>query len=191
VTLNISATHRSGATAKGRSTATAEGKRSPRRQRLYDEMVAEMTAWNPRERMGIFRKWLAGSLSLIHLHVLSILEADGPMSMSALADALDVSVASATGIVSRMEQRGLVERRHGDRDRRIVLVDRAEAGKRITQEITEIRRIGLIKLLDRLTEAEMRSFIVGVRAVKNARAALAAEAETLAADSPTSHEGRR
>jgi DNA-binding MarR family transcriptional regulator len=90
-----------------------------------------------------------------------------------------------------MEQRGLVERRHGDRDRRIVLVDRAEAGKRITQEITEIRRIGLIKLLDRLTEAEMRSFIVGVRAVKNARAALAAEAETLAADSPTSHEGRR
>jgi DNA-binding MarR family transcriptional regulator len=167
--LNISATHK--------NLSPAEAKRSARRQRLYDEMVAEMTAWNPRERMGIFRKWLAGSLSLIHLHVLSVLEADGPMSMSALAEALDVSVASATGIVTRMEQRGLVERRHDDRDRRVVLVDRAEGGKRITQEITETRRLGLTMLLDRLTEDEMRAFIVGVRAVKKARAALAEEAE--------------
>ena len=59
----------------------------------------------------MFRRWLAGSLSIVHLHVLTILEADGPLSMGKLAEALDVSVASATGIVDRMEQRGLVERR--------------------------------------------------------------------------------
>ena len=81
-----------------------------------------MTSWSPRDRMNVFRSWLKGSLSLIHLHVLTVLEADGPLPMSQLADTLDVSVASATGIVSRMEERGLVERQHDETDRRVVLV---------------------------------------------------------------------
>ena len=39
--------------------------------------------------------------------------------MSQLAEALDVSQASATGIVDRMEQRGLVSRQRNDEDRRV------------------------------------------------------------------------
>jgi DNA-binding MarR family transcriptional regulator len=94
VTLNIS----SGGTAS----AGAD------RQGVAGEVLDELTSWNPRERMDEFRTWVAGSLSLIHLHVLSRLEADGPVSMTHLAEALDVSVASVTGIVDRLEGRGLV-----------------------------------------------------------------------------------
>ena len=93
-------------------------------------IVDELTNWNPRERMGMFRKWLEGSLSIVQLHVLTVLETAGPLPMGKLADALDVSVASATGIVDRMEQRGLVERRHDEADRRIVLVHPTEIRSR-------------------------------------------------------------
>jgi DNA-binding MarR family transcriptional regulator len=68
------------------------------RDTLIAELVEEMTSWSPRERIDAFRSWLKGSLSLIHLHVLTVLEADGPLPMSRLAETLDVSVASAAGI---------------------------------------------------------------------------------------------
>src|SRR4051794_41853404 len=64
------------------------------------------------------RQWPGGRLSLVHLNVLMTLEAEGPLPMGALAEAMDVSQASVTGIVDRMEQRDLVERQRGDEDRR-------------------------------------------------------------------------
>jgi DNA-binding MarR family transcriptional regulator len=143
-----------------------------RRDAMVEAILDELTAWNPRERMGMFRKWLQGSLSIVHLHVLTILEAAGSMPMGKLADALDVSVASATGIVDRMEQRGLVERRHHPDDRRIVLVHPTEAGLRVFSDIDELRRQNLGAILARLTEEELQSTLIGLRAMSAARATI-------------------
>ena len=136
------------------------------------EVVDELTSWKPQDREKVFRTWLKGSLSLIHLHVLTVLEADGPMPMSRLADTLDVSVASTTGIVTRMEERGLVERRHDRDDRRVVLVSPTEAGVAVFRDMMAARREHLTELLARLTETELESFLVGLRAVRAARAAV-------------------
>lgn len=136
--------------------------------------MKELGAWNPRERMGMFRRWLQGSLSIIQLHVLTVLEGEGPISMSRLADALDVSVASATGIVDRMEQRGLVERRHAETDRRVVLVHATRAGEEIFSELELHRRMMLKEVLSRLTNEELKSCLVGMRAMARARAELTA-----------------
>ncbi len=146
-----------------------------RRDTLLTEVVGEMTAWNPRERMGMVRRWLAGSLSIVHLHVLTVLETGGPLPMGRLADALDVSVASATGIVDRMEQRGLIERRDDDRDRRVVVVHATAAGLHVFSDLDEQRRASLGTLLQRLTDHELRSFRVGLRAMRAAREAMAAD----------------
>src|ERR1700675_1178595 len=118
-----------------------------RHRRLADELANELASWNPRERMGAFKAWHRGALSLVHLNVVTVIEADGALSMGRLAEALDVSVASVTGIVSRMEQRGLVERRHGEDDRRVVVVHLTEAGARIFRDIEARRREGLGRLL--------------------------------------------
>src|SRR6187551_2454533 len=122
---------------------------------MVHAVIDELTAWNPRERMGMFRKWLAGSLSIVQLHVLTILEASGPVPMGKLADALDVSVASATGIVDRMEQRGLVERGQQADDRRVVLVEPTVAGLAVFSDLDTHRRAGVAKLLERMTDAEL------------------------------------
>jgi DNA-binding MarR family transcriptional regulator len=145
------------------------------RDTLTAELVEEMTSWSPRERMNVFRSWLKGSLSLIHLHVLTVLEADGPMPMSRLAETLDVSVASTTGIIGRMEERGLVERSHGETDRRVVLVRPTEAGIAIFRDMTEHRRQSLTHLFARLTDLELSALLTGLRAMREARLALHVE----------------
>ena len=49
-------------------------------------------------------------VSMTHLHVMWRLEEAGELTMSRLAEFLDVSLSNATGLIDRMEERGLVER---------------------------------------------------------------------------------
>ena len=161
----------------GPATSETPGRRAtgPGRDARIGEIVDELTSWSPRDRMHMFKNWLKGSLSLIHLHVLTVLEMGGPLPMSKLADTLDVSVASATGIVSRMEERNLVERQHDDQDRRVVLVVPTETGLGVFRDMMEQRREHLAELLRHLSDDELDAFLVGMRAIRAARQAMHAE----------------
>jgi DNA-binding MarR family transcriptional regulator len=143
------------------------------RRRVLDDLLDELTSWGPRERAGAFRQWLRGSLSLVHLHVLTVLEARGPLSMTKLAEELDVSVASLTGIVDRMASRGLVERQREPDDRRVIVVHPTEAGGAVFSEMAAERRRHLEPLLDRMTDDELESFLVGLRALRRVRSEMA------------------
>ena len=154
-----------------------------------DEVVDELTSWNPRERSDAFRQWVRGSLSLVHLHVLTVLESDGALSMSHLAEALDVSVASATGIVDRMEQRGLVERRREPEDRRVVLVHATEAGDAVFRDLAAQRRKMLIPVLERMTDEELSSFLIGLRAMRRVRSEAHADAHVTTSGAASSTKG--
>lgn len=140
---------------------------------LVNDVIDELTSWNPREFIAAFQRWHHGAFSLIHLNVLTLLEAHGVLSMSHLAEALDISVASVTGVVDRMEKRGLVERRHDTEDRRVVLVYPAEGARTVFGEIDARRRKGLATLLDHLTDDDLRGLLQGHRALRAARVAFA------------------
>jgi DNA-binding MarR family transcriptional regulator len=142
------------------------------RRQLIAEVLGELIRWDARDRMGAFRKWHQGSLSLVHLNVLAVLQAAGPLPMSRLAESLDVSDASATGIVDRMERRGLVERRHDTDDRRVVSVHLTQRGAATLDELGEQRRERLSRLLERMTDEELAGFLAGVRALHAAGADL-------------------
>jgi DNA-binding MarR family transcriptional regulator len=147
------------------------------REDLVENLLDEMTPWNPRERMSAFGSFLRGSLSLLNIHVLTILEVEGPLSMSHLAEVLGVSLASVTGIVARMEQRRLVERRHDETDRRVVSVHPTRLGGAVFARLRRHRRDKLSKLLGQLTDDELTAFLVGLRAMRRARASIAGEPE--------------
>jgi DNA-binding MarR family transcriptional regulator len=182
VSLNISPTHDESV-----QPTASPAQRAADREAVIAELVGEMTSWSPKDRMQVFRSWLKGSLSLIHLHDLTDLEMGGPLPMSRLADTLDVSVASATGIVSRMEERSLVERRHDREDRRVVLVIPTETGLAVFRDMMEQRREHLATVLGTLGDEELAGFLRGLRALGAARATLHGEAavETNAAAGPT------
>jgi DNA-binding MarR family transcriptional regulator len=152
----------------------AAGRAEPQRE-LVAQTLAELSAWNPREFITSFQRWHQGSISLIHLNVLTLLEASGPMAMGRLAEALDISVASITGVIDRMEARGLVERRRDAQDRRVVLVQPAKGAKKVFGEMDGRRRKALGMLLSRLTDSELQGLLEGHRALRAARAELARE----------------
>jgi DNA-binding MarR family transcriptional regulator len=161
VTLNIDATAK-----------TPAGTRSPHGT-LVAEVAAELTSWNPREFITAFQRWHQGQISLIQLNVLTLLEATGPLPMSRLAESLDISVASLTGIVDRMEARNLVKRKRDAVDRRVVNVMPAAGGRKLFDQIDRRRRIGLAKLLATLGDDELRGLLSGHRALRAARQEMA------------------
>lgn len=65
---------------------------------------------------------------------------EGPMSLSALAEAVRVDAPYATLIVDSLEERGLVERRPDPGDRRRKLVALTPDGKEAAQRVWRIKR---------------------------------------------------
>lgn len=141
------------------------------RSALLAELLEELTSHTPAGVMRYLRQWSQGPLSLIHLNVLTVLESDGPTTMRGLAEALDVSQASATGIIDRMRQRDLVERTRDLDDRRVVRVSLTETGRRLIDGVGAERRGRLGVLLERLTDEELEGFLLGARALRRAREA--------------------
>lgn len=157
---------------------TAKRGSGPKSSELIEQVLAELTAWNPREFMTAFLRWHQGSVSLVHLNVLTMLEASGPMSMGRLAESLDISVAGITGVIDRMEARGLVVRKRDAEDRRVILVHPGPGGRRLFEDIGKRRRKGLAKLLSKLSDAELEGLLTGHRALRAARSAFVAGAPT-------------
>ena len=145
------------------------------RATLAHELITELGGWSAPDRLRAFTGWHRGSLSLVQLIVLTVLEADGPIPMRRLAEALDVSDASATGIVDRMEKRGLVERRHGTEDRREVLVHLTDTGASVFHELQQRRRARLVAMVEQLTDKELSGLLTGLRAMRAAVVRLHAE----------------
>jgi DNA-binding MarR family transcriptional regulator len=89
-------------------------------------------------------------LSEAQCQVLEHLDPAAPVPMCRLAETLDCDRSNVTGIVGRLEARGLVERRPNPSDRRVKNLVLTEAGRRQRQ-----------RLLDRLAEPP-----AGIRALR-------------------------
>ena len=70
----------------------------------------------------LFTTHAQGALTATQSMVLRWLTERGPVPMGELADALDITMAGATGLVDRMVQAGLLSRQRSEADRRLVLV---------------------------------------------------------------------
>jgi DNA-binding MarR family transcriptional regulator len=95
---------------------------------------------------------LRQGVSMSHLHVMSLLEAHGATSMSRLADLVGVSMSNATGLIDRMEERGLVERFRMPGDRRVVFVRVTEHGRTALGELELVRNDLLARVLGHLDD---------------------------------------
>ena len=76
-------------------------------------------------------------LSKIELISLLFVDRKGEVIMSSLADYLNVSMSTATGVVDRLNRQGLLLRGRSEADRRIVSLSLSPAGREITGRIGE------------------------------------------------------
>ncbi|HXV58169.1 MAG TPA: MarR family transcriptional regulator [Gaiellaceae bacterium] len=77
-------------------------------------------------------------LTPVQGHALRLLRPDRPLAMSELADALYCHASNVTGIVDRLEARGLVERRPGVEDRRVKTLALTSEGARVRERVVEL-----------------------------------------------------
>lgn len=119
-------------------------------------------------------------MSIVGFQVLALLEMHGDMPMSRLAEDLDVALPNATGIIGRMFERGIVQRRHDDVDRRMVLVSLTDEGRQLISEIEAGRRERMAKLIGAMDETQQRRLLHAVKDLHAAarRLANAEEAST-------------
>ena len=72
-------------------------------------------------------------LSPMQLHALRLMEPGAEMPMSSLAGKLFCDASNVTGIVDRLEARGLIERRPASYDRRVKLLALTDEGRRVRE----------------------------------------------------------
>ena len=120
-------------------------------------------------------------ISMTHFHVLTLLRHHDAMPMGRLAEILDVSMSSATGIIDRMEERGLVERVRVPDDRRLVLVRPTPAGLDLVDEAELVKSDVMAGAIARLTPEQVERL---ARATSDLRAAIEVEMAPTAARFP-------
>ena len=105
-------------------------------------------------------------LSPAQCHVLHLIEPDRPVPMGQLADTLACDASNVTGLVDRLEARGLVRRRPSEEDRRVkvlvltptgtrlraLLVDRMTAPPATLERLSVREQRELMRMLSRLLE---------------------------------------
>jgi DNA-binding MarR family transcriptional regulator len=98
------------------------------------------------------------SLSPVQCHVLHLIEPGAPIPMRRLAEALSCDASNVTGLVDRLEQRGLVQRLPAAGDRRVKVLDLTPVGIRIRTQLLS-RTTDRSHALARLSADEQRTLI--------------------------------
>ena len=74
-------------------------------------------------------------LSPAQCHVLHLIEPGRPLPMRRLADTLSCDASNVTGLIDRLESRGLVQRQASSGDRRVKALQLTAAGKRVRAKL--------------------------------------------------------
>jgi DNA-binding MarR family transcriptional regulator len=105
-------------------------------------------------------------LSPVQCHVLHLLEPGQPVPMGRLAETLACDASNVTGLVDRLESRGLLARQPSPADRRVKVLVLTPAGARVRTQLQKrlaappdpFRRLSvtdqraLVRILERLLE---------------------------------------
>ncbi|MCU1384968.1 MAG: Transcriptional regulator, MarR family [Acidobacteria bacterium] len=97
-------------------------------------------------------------LSPAQCHVLHLIEPGRPVPMGQLADTLACDASNVTGLVDRLESRGLIRRQPSSADRRVKVLDLTPTGSRLRALLLD-RMEKPPDTLRRLSEREQRTLV--------------------------------
>ena len=97
-------------------------------------------------------------LSPAQCHVLHLIEPGRPVPMGQLAETLACDASNVTGLVDRLEARGLVRRRPSAEDRRVKVLDLTPTGARLRTLLLE-RMTTPPATFTRLSDSEQRALV--------------------------------
>lgn len=89
-----------------------------------------------------------------------------PYSLTDLAEHQAVSLPTISSTVTTLEERGWVTRTRSTEDRRVVMIDLTEEGRRVLKYIQERALTRLSQLLDGLSDDEQADLIRGLEVLR-------------------------
>ncbi|HEY1584931.1 MAG TPA: MarR family transcriptional regulator [Polyangia bacterium] len=107
-------------------------------------------------------------------HAVRVLEPDRPLAMSTLAEALVCDASNVTGIVDKLESRGLIARQGAEGDRRIKMLVVTEKGRSLRDRLWA-RTMEAPRAVTALPEETRRRLAEALRAVVDERFAESAD----------------
>jgi DNA-binding MarR family transcriptional regulator len=97
-------------------------------------LILELFFATKPQRMAIAQEF---GLAPMQVAALTSLEPGKELPMSALAESLVCDASNVTGIVDRLEARGLIERRGSARDRRVKMLAVTPEGARVREQVMQ------------------------------------------------------
>lgn len=134
-----------------------------------ERIIADFRAAMTQIKCAMGERLLRLGISMAQLNILYTLRRSGEMTMSHLADVLNVSLSNATGLIDRLEERGYIERTRVPEDRRIVMVHLTVTGVGMIDEQDALADDLLRTVLGRLKPAQILTI---AQATADLRAAL-------------------
>ena len=95
-------------------------------------------------------------LSPVQVHVLYLIEPGQPVPMGRLAETMACDASNVTGLVDRLESRGLIERRPSPEDRRVKVLALTSSGTRVRTRLQR-RMAAAPEQFKRLSPEEQRA----------------------------------
>jgi len=152
----------------------------PVTQERIDAIVADLRVALGELRCVGSERMVKQGVSMTHLHILSMLDHHGELTMSRLAELLDVSLSNATGLVDRAEERGSVERLRDHADRRVVTVRLTEVGRSQLRELQVLKEELLQKILGRMSDVELQTVSEALQCLRKAALGAAGDPDVAA-----------
>jgi MarR family transcriptional regulator, organic hydroperoxide resistance regulator len=103
-------------------------------------------------------------LSPAQCHVLHLIEPDHPLPMGRLAETLSCDRSNVTGLVDRLESRGLIQRMTSASDRRVKVLQLTREGSRLRAHLLK-RMTGRSLPLSRLSLEQQRTLVTILEAL--------------------------
>jgi DNA-binding MarR family transcriptional regulator len=133
-----------------------------------EQLLGELSELLVSERTAYMSHAHQRSLSLAHMFLMAKIHAHGSMPMTKVAELIGSGLPTATGLVTRMEERGLVHREHDTRDRRVVLVSLTRQGAADIAALNQARRRRLSAAIGQLSAKDQASLLNGIRGLRAA-----------------------
>jgi DNA-binding MarR family transcriptional regulator len=102
------------------------------------------------------------------IRALNFLARDGEQTIGDLAESMGVTISTASGLVDKLVDNGLVDRAVNPDDRRQVLIEATESAAAVITEIRALRRRQVLGAVDAVRPEQRNCFLESVQALATA-----------------------
>ncbi len=144
----------------GTANGTAKGETSQVIQGIQESLLELEDVITP----ILPQEWLSTDLTMPQLKVMLILGRAGATRMSELATGLNVTMATATGVVDRLVEKGYLVREGLPGDRRVVISRLSSEGEEFMKSLRLSGRVQIGRILEAMTPEQLAIVAQGTAA---------------------------